>query len=219
MREKQCKYVNVFVYSFYLFFFSSLLFFPPFANETTMVRHMWSLFAWTRYGFWAICWGHSLEQCHPESERDVHRNLWHHGQQEMVSYRLGALICSFQTLSSAVTLLMQVLVWHGKATAPQNSQQIKEKSHQVSHIDFCYPAVFIIFFSVLKNRSAKNFSIPRASYNTGSETSMASKQFDRSPTIVATTRNPFCRALAPSDRGSFLWEVHSNKILGAQSDR
>lgn len=145
MREKQCKYVNVFVYSFYLFF-SSVLFFPLFANETSMVHHMWSLFAWPRCGFRAICWGHSPEQCHPESEGDIRRNLWHHGRQEMVSYRLGALICSFWTLSSAVTPLMQVPVWHGKGTAPQNSQQLKEKSRQISHVDLCYPAFFNIFF-------------------------------------------------------------------------
>ena len=142
MREKQCKYVNVFVYSFYLFF-SSFLFSPLFANETSMVRHMWSVFAWPRCVFWAICWGHSPEQCHPESKGDIRRNLWHHGRQEMESCRLGALICSFQTLSSAVTPLIQVLVWHGEGNSPPKlSQQINEKSHQISSIDYCYPAFF-----------------------------------------------------------------------------
>lgn len=55
MREKQCKYVNGFVYSFYLFFFLILAAPPnppaPCANETSMVRHMWSLCAGRGAGF------------------------------------------------------------------------------------------------------------------------------------------------------------------------
>lgn len=136
----------------FIFFSHPCFFSPLFANETSMVRHMWSLFAWPRCSFRAICWGHSPKQSHPESEGDIRRNLWHHGRQEMVSYRLGALICSFQKLGSAVTPLMQVPVWHRKATAPQNSQELKEKSHQISSTDLATQPFLIFFFFHFKEQ-------------------------------------------------------------------
>lgn len=45
MRGRQCKYVNIFVYSFHLSPFSSwpFFFFFLFANEKTLHHHMWSL--------------------------------------------------------------------------------------------------------------------------------------------------------------------------------
>lgn len=56
MREKQCKYVNGFVYSFYLFFSSLLL------------RHLWLCAAVplcpAEGRIRAICWGRPLAQSH-----------------------------------------------------------------------------------------------------------------------------------------------------------
>lgn len=63
MREKQCKYVNGFVYSFYLFF-SSLLPTPP----HLLMRHLWLCAAvplcLDQGRFRAICWGRPLAQSH-----------------------------------------------------------------------------------------------------------------------------------------------------------
>lgn len=88
MREKQCKYVNVFVYSFYLFFFFFLIlaffFSSLFANETSMVHHMRSLFAWPRSVL-----GHLLE---PLSRTMLPRE--HRGRtQQPLTPRMGCERC------------------------------------------------------------------------------------------------------------------------------
>lgn len=78
MREKQCKYVNVFVYSFYLFFFffSSLLFF---FLPCLLMRRLWFITcdpsSLGQGPFWAICWSRSPAQCYPGSTGDARSNL------------------------------------------------------------------------------------------------------------------------------------------------
>lgn len=98
MREKQCKYVNVFVYSFYLsFFFSHPCFFfsSPFANETSMVHHMRSLFAWPRCVFGPSA-GAPLPHNATRGARGMHTATFDttHGLREMLPDRIGALIRS-----------------------------------------------------------------------------------------------------------------------------
>lgn len=65
MREKQCKYVNGFVYSFYLFF-SPLLLPPP--PPRLLMRHLWLCAAVplcpAEGRIRAICWGRPLAQSH-----------------------------------------------------------------------------------------------------------------------------------------------------------
>lgn len=117
MRGRQCKHVNVFVYSFHLSPFSSLPFFFFFSCllMRRLCHHMWSLLYQAEVHLGAICWARLLKQCHPESAGYIRSHLWHRGIEEMVSQRLQALMFSVPTLSSAVTPLMQGLVEHGRA--------------------------------------------------------------------------------------------------------
>lgn len=147
MRGRQCKYVNVFVYSFHLSPFCSLPFFFFFCICLLMRRlyhHMWSSLYQAEVHLGAICWAQPLKQCHPESTGYVCSHLWHPGIEEMVSQRLWSFMFSVWTLSSAVTPLTQSPVEHGGARpcplppghlpSPRNTTLSinEQQSHQVS---------------------------------------------------------------------------------------
>lgn len=167
MRGRQCKYVNVFVYSFHLSPFSSWLFFFffLFANEKTIPSHVVpALPGWGAFG--AICWGQHPKQCHPESIGYICRHLWHHGIEEMVSRRLRSLMCSLWTLSSAVTPWMQGLVGRtlpSPSRHPPSPQTPRRHQQLNSHHAGCpnqspSESLLASLFSVLNKMSGRRMT-------------------------------------------------------------
>lgn len=146
MREKQCKYVNVFVYSFYLFF-SSLLPPPPppapCANETSMVRHMWSLFAGRGAGFGPSAGATVPNKATPRAGGTLPQPLTSRATRTGVLPARGFDLFTPNASFSCSPMNARP----GKAPVPQNSQHTEEKSHQISNRDFAFHPFMVDFFS------------------------------------------------------------------------